>query len=313
MATIQQPEIPAQTAIGLELTPELLRKQRGQFRIILERFMANKPAIAGVVVLLIILVLALAAPIITHQTATYDPPNTPNIDIQFQGSTGAHLLGTDELGRDILARLLFGARVSLLVGFLSMAVAIFIGVTVGAIAGYFGGMIDNLMMRITDVFLSLPSLLLLFVLSATFANGTVFSIVVIIAALSWTITARIVRSEFQSLKQREFLLASRTLGAGNMRLMLRHILPNAAGPIIVAATLLVGNNIITESILSFFGFGLNPPQSSWGVMLAQSQDFFQEHASMLILPGLAILVTVLCFNLMGDGLRDALDPYMTER
>ncbi len=315
MATTREPVIPTQTPIGLELTPELMRKRKGQLRIIAERFVANRTAVAGLIVLLIILGLALAAPIITHQTATYDPSTSINLTTspQFQGSTAAHPLGTDELGRDILARLLFGARVSLLTGFFSMLVAIVIGVTIGAVAGFFGGWVDNLLMRFTDIVLSVPQLLLLFVLSLIFSNGTVLQVVIIIGALAWTSTARVVRSEFQALKQREFLLASRTLGASNLRLMLRHILPNAAGPIIVAATLLVGINIINESILSFFGFGLAPPQSSWGVMLAESQDFFQEHLSFLLFPGLGILLTVLCFNLMGDGLRDALDPYMTQR
>jgi peptide/nickel transport system permease protein len=147
----------------------------------------------------------------------------------------------------------------------------------------------------------------------TFSNGSEGSVIFLIAILAWPATARIVRGQFLALKEREFLLATRTLGAGDLRLIVRHILPNAAGPIIVNATILVGANIITESIISFFGFGLNPPQSSWGTMLSQSQDFFQSDPLLLYAPGLAILITVLCFNLMGDGLRDALDPYMTER
>ncbi len=213
----------------------------------------------------------------------------------------------------MFARLLFGAQVSLLVATSSMVVALVIGVGLGSIAGFFGGWIDNVLMRVVDAALSIPYLLLLFVLSLTFSNGSVPSIVLLIAVLAWPITARIVRGEFLALKQHEFLLASRTLGAGNLRLMLRHILPNAAGPIIVNATLLVGANIITESILSFFGFGLNPPQSSLGTMLDQSRTFFFVDPVLLYIPGLTILVIVLCFNLMGDGLRDALDPYMTER
>jgi peptide/nickel transport system permease protein len=295
-----------------ELTPELTRKRRSQLRIIFDRFVRNRVAVVGMTVLAIIILMAIFAPVLTHKTATYNPAIDPTADLLAAPSL-AHPLGTDELGRDTFARLLFGAQVSLLVGFFSMLVAIVVGVGLGAIAGYYGGWIDNVLMRVVDAILALPYLLFLFVLSLVFSNGTVPAIVLLIAALARPSTARIVRGEFLSLKQREFVMATRTLGAGDVRLILRHMLPNAAGPIIVNATILIGINIINESILSFFGFGLNPPQSSWGTMLAQSQDFFQQDPLLLYAPGLAILITVLCFNLMGDGLRDALDPYMTER
>ncbi len=295
-----------------DLTPELARKRRGQLRIIFDRFIRNRVAVAGLVVLFIIVLMAVFAPIITHQTKTFDPANQPTPN-QFLPISLQHPLGTDQLGRDVFARMLFGAQVSLLVGAASMAVALFIGVTLGAVAGYFGGWVDNLLMRLVDSMLSVPYLLLLFVLSLTFSNGSVPSIVLLIAVLAWPDTARLVRGEFLALKQREFLLASRTLGAGNFRLMFRHILPNAAGPIIVNATLLVGANIITESVLSFFGFGIAPPRSSWGNLLDSARDFYFTDPLLLYIPGIAILITVLCFNLMGDGLRDALDPYMTER
>jgi peptide/nickel transport system permease protein len=297
-----------------ELTPELARKRRGQLRIIFDRFIRNRVAVFGLVLLGIIVAAALLAPIITHKTAHYNPANDPTSNLWAPVSL-AHPLGTDELGRDVLARLLFGTQVSLLVGASSMLVAIVIGVALGSVAGYFGGWIDNILMRIVDAALSIPYLLLLFVLSLSFSRGTVTSIVLIIAVLSWPVTSRIVRGEFLALKQREFLLASRTLGAGNLRLMFRHILPNAAGPIIVNATLLVGVNIVTESVLSFFGIGgLNPPQASLGSMLNDARDFFfAGHELVFYVPGLMILVIVLCFNLIGDGLRDALDPYATER
>ena len=314
MDAIDRPSVAEETpeAQVAELTPELTRRRRGQFRIIFDRFIRNRVAVFGLVMLGIIVLLALLAPIITHQTAHYNPALDPTSNILAHPSL-AHPLGTDELGRDVLARLLLGTQVSLLVGASSMLVAIVIGVALGSTAGFFGGWIDNILMRIVDSALAIPYLLLLFVLSLTFSNGTVVSVVLLIAVISWPLTARVVRGEFLALKQREFLLASRTLGAGNLRLMLRHILPNAAGPIIVNATLLVGVNIITESVLSFFGFGLNPPQSSLGSMLEQSRTFFFEDPLLLYIPGLTILVIVLCFNLMGDGLRDALDPYMTER
>ncbi len=194
-----------------------------------------------------------------------------------------------------------------------MFVSLVVGVAIGALAGYFGGIIDNLLMRFTDVILAIPLYLLLFVLSAGFSNGSILSVVVLIAIFGWTATARLVRGEFLALKEREFVMAARTLGASNIRLMLRHILPNAAGPIIVNATLLVGNNIIVESVLSFFGFGIQIPLASWGSMVADSQDYVTQDPLLLWAPGLCILFVVLSFNLIGDGLRDALDPYLTER
>lgn len=313
MSAIESESVGTATT-GLELTPELMRKRRGQLRLIFDRFMRNKVAVAGLVMLAIITLAAILAVPLTGTTATNQPAIHVNPGNALADPSSQHLLGTDDVGRDELARLLFGAQISLLIGLFSMLVAIGIGVAIGAAAGFFGGWVDTVMMRLTDIFLAVPLYLILFVLSATFfSRGDVSSIVVLIAVFSWAATARIVRGEFLSLKEHEFLLAARTLGAGNLRLMLRHILPNAAGPIIVSATLLVGNNIITESTLSFFGFGLQPPTSSWGTMLAASQDYVSIHPILVFAPGLAILVTVLAVNLMGDGLRDALDPYMTER
>lgn len=315
MDILQGPDTTQAAQVGaLELTPTLVRKRRSQLRIIFDRFVRNRAAVAGFIVLSIIILLAIFAPILTHKTADFDPANTiPANPQDLAGPSWAHPLGTDELGRDLFARMLFGAQVSLLVGFSSMIVAIGIGVTLGSLAGYYGGWIDNGLMRVVDAMLALPYLLVLFVLSIVFSNGSVATVAFIIAILAWPATTRIVRAEFLALKHQEFLMATRTLGASDIRLMLRHILPNAAGPIIVNATLLVGLNIINESVLSFFGFGLTPPQSSWGVLLGQSQAFFNTDPWMLYLPGFAILITVLCFNLIGDGLRDALDPHMTQR
>jgi peptide/nickel transport system permease protein len=312
MATVQSDQLLTQFQPN-EITPELARKRRSQFRIIFDRFTRNKVAVAGFVVLAVLLVAAVFAPIITGQTSTYDPPNDPNLSIALSGPIPGHPLGTDDLGRDELARMLFGGRVSLAVGILTALLTILIAVTVGSLAGYYGGWVDMVMMRVTDAFLSVPLLVVLFVLARTFSDGSVPSIVILIAAFEWPSVARVVRGEFLGLKEREFLLAARTLGANDLRLMVRHILPNAAGPIIVAATLVVGDAIITESVLSFFSFGVRPPTSSWGSMLNNSRDFISSDPLLLYLPGIAILITVLCFNLMGDGLRDALDPYMTER
>src|SRR5258708_8318780 len=276
MDVLDQPNLAGAVAAGIEeLTPELARKRRSQLRIIFDRFVRTRVAVMGMIVLAIVILLTVFAPVITHKTATFDPANTiPTHPIAFAQASLEHLLGPDALGRDVCARLLFGAEGSLLVATSSMVVALVIGVGLGSIAGFFGGWIDNVLMRVVDAALSIPYLLLLFVLSLTFSNGSVPSIVLLIARLAWPITPRILRCEFLALKQHEFLLASRTLGAGNLRLMLRHILPNAAGPIIVNATLLVGANIITESILSFFAFGLNPPQSTLRTILAHSRTFF---------------------------------------
>lgn len=314
MDIMQTPNTQEAALSALELTPDLARKRRSQARIIFDRFVRNRAAVVGLVILAIIVLLAIFAPVLTHKTATFDPANTiPENPLLLAPPSWAHPFGTDELGRDLFARMLFGAQVSLLVGFTSMFVSLTIGVTLGALAGYYGGWIDNVLMRIVDAMLALPYILILFVLSLVFSDGTVGTVVFIIAILAWPPTARIVRGEFLKLRHQEFLMATRTLGAGDIRLMLRHLLPNAAGPIIVNATLLVGINIINESVLSFFGFGLNPPQSSWGVLLGQSRTFFSADPLMLYLPGGAILITVLCFNLIGDGLRDALDPHMTQR
>ncbi len=212
-----------------------------------------------------------------------------------------------------MARVMAGGQVSLLVGLSSMLVAIIFGVGIGSFAGYYGGVFDNILMRFTDVVLAVPLYLLLFVLSASFTDHTPKSIIILIAIFGWTYAARLVRGEFLSLKEREFVLAARTIGARNFRLMFRHVLPNAAGPIIVNATLLVGANIILESVMSYFGFGIQPPSSSWGNLVSDGQGFFDVDPKLVLIPGLLIFLTVLSFNLVGDGLRDALDPYMTER
>jgi peptide/nickel transport system permease protein len=309
MATIQSSPIsPTPGSPAIELTPELTRKRRSQGRIIFDRFLRNKAAVIGFIVLALMVLAAIFAPIIDH-----NDPDFYHVVLQTAPPSLAYPLGNDNLGRDELARMLYGARVSLLVGVTAMLVQLLIGITVGAVAGFFGGWIDNVLMRITDAFLALPFLISLFVFATLFSDGSVLDIVLLIAIFSWPNAARIVRGEYLSLKQREFLLASRTLGAGDVRLMLRHILPNAIGPITVTATLAVGQNIIAESIISFFGFGLQPPTSSWGTMLNDSQSFIATDPLLVWAPGLAILITVLCFNLIGDGLRDALDPHMTER
>jgi len=256
--------------------------------------------------------LAILAPVI----APYNPNKGDFAAFSAPPST-AHLLGTDFGGRDLLSRLLFGARISLLIGFSSMVTAIIVGTLLGATAGYFGGWIDNAIMRLTDVVLSFPLYLLLFVLSAFIAGAqgaqNIIMIVLIIVVVSWTYIARLVRGVFLSLKEREFVQAAQAVGASPVSIIVRHLLPNAVAPIVVNATLLVGANIILESVLSFFGFGVQPPTSSWGSMLADGLPYQGSAPWETIYPGLMILITVLSVNLLGDGLRDALDPFSVKQ
>ncbi|HEX6552254.1 MAG TPA: ABC transporter permease [Ktedonobacteraceae bacterium] len=295
----------------LELTPALVQKRRSQGRIIFDRFVRNRAAIVGALALALLFLFCFLGPLVWQ----IDPNaiNVANVSSTLAGPSLQHPFGTDDVGRDEMARMMAGGRVSLLIGLSSMFVAIFFGVTIGAFAGFYGGIVDNLLMRFTDVALAVPLYLLLFVLSASFTDHTAKSVIILIAILTWTYAARLVRGEFLSLKEREFVLSARTIGARNFRLMVRHILPSAAGPIIVNATLLVGANIILESVMSYFGFGIQPPASSWGNLVSIGQGYFDVAPWLVLTPGLLIFLTVLSFNLVGDGLRDALDPYMTER
>jgi len=296
----------------LELTPELVQKRRSQARIIFDRFMRNRAAVGGAVFLILLFLFCFLGPTITG----HNDPNAvhvTDVSATLSGPSWKYPFGTDDVGRDQLARAMVGGQTSLLVGLSSMLMAILFGITVGAFAGFYGGIIDNILMRFTDVALSIPLYLLLFVLSLKFTDGSARSVIILIAVVSWFYTARLVRGEFLALREREYVLAARTIGARNLRIMFRHILPNAAGPIIVSATLLVGGNIILESILSFFGFGIQPPVASWGSMINTGQNLVDVQPLLVFIPGLLIIFTVLSFNLVGDGLRDALDPYMTER
>ncbi len=293
----------------LELTPELVQKRRSQARIIFDRFIRNRAALLGAAFLILMFLFCFLGPTVSGHIQ----PDVIHPADASQAPSLKYPFGTDYIGRDQFARAMAGGQVSLLVGLSSMLMAIVFGIGIGSMAGYFGGLADNILMRLTDVVLAVPLYLLLFVLSASYSDGSVTSVVFLIAIFGWTYTARLVRGEFLALKEREYVLAARTIGAGHFRIMFRHVLPNAAGPIIVSATLLVGANIILESVLSYFGFGLHPPSSSWGNMISDGQPLFDVSPWLVFAPGLLIFSTVLSFNLVGDGLRDALDPYMTER
>jgi len=293
----------------MDLTPALTQKRRSQGRIIFDRFIRNKAALIGAIWIVVLVIFCFLGPYITG----HNQPDLVRAELASLPPSLANPLGTDDVGRDEFARAMSGGRVSLLVGITSMLVALVFGVGIGSFAGFYGGIVDNILMRLTDVALAVPIYLLLFVLSVAFSDGSPTSIVILIAILSWAQTSRLVRGEFLSLREREYVLAARTVGARGLRLMFRHILPNAAGPIIVSATLLIGNNIILESILSFFGFGLRIPFASWGNMVAGGQSLYDVSPWLVFAPALLIVTVVLSFNLVGDGLRDALDPYMTER
>lgn len=286
-----------------------------------KRFRKHKLAMAGAVVLLLMVLIAIFA----HQLAPYDPNGIDEVHWQgnplppcFQDALhcGNHSLGTDENGRDLLSRLMFGARISLTVGVAAVIMELFIGTLLGAVAGYYGGWIDYFIMRLTDVFLSIPLLPLLLTLTGIVAASSSKAslgfgvIVVIIGGLSWPGVARLVRASYLSLREREYTEAARALGNGDGRIMLRHLLPNAIAPIIVQATLDVANVIVLESTLSFLGFGIQPPTASWGNMLANAESNLEIAWWAAVFPGLCILLTVLAINYIGDGLRDALDPNM---
>lgn len=295
-----------------ELAPILTQKRRSQGRIIFDRFMRNRTAVIGAVILILMFIFCFLGPFITGHNNP-NAINVTNVSQTLAGPSWQFPLGTDDVGRDELARAMAGGQVSLLIGLLSMLVAIIVGVGLGAISGFYGGVVDNVLMRFTDVILSIPLYLLLFVLSASFTDHTPKSVILLIAVLVWPAAARLARGEFLAHKEREYVLAARTIGANDARIMFRHILPNVVGPIIVNATLLVGNNIILESVLSYFGFGIQPPYASWGNMISDGQGYFSVNPWLVFVPGMLIFLTVLSFNLVGDGLRDALDPRMTER
>ncbi|MBU8603799.1 oligopeptide ABC transporter permease [Bacillus safensis] len=290
--------------VDIKLKEGLPPKPETMLRLFCEKFFKNKLAVAGSVILLIIIFSAIFAPVI----APYAPEHQDLLK-RLQPPSAEHFMGTDKFGRDIFSRVLYGARVSLLVGFVSVVGAITIGTVVGAVAGYFKGFVDSLLMRFVDVVLSIPDIFLLITLVTIFKPG-IDKLILIFALTGWTTTARLIRSEFLSLRTREFVLAARTIGTKNHVIIFSHILPNCIGPIIVSATLKVGSVILAESTLSYLGFGIQPPTASWGNMLQDAQNFsiMVQAWWYPLFPGLFILLTVLCFNFLGDGLRDALDP-----
>lgn len=290
---------------------ETLLPHRTMWRIALRQFVRHRLAVFAIVVLLIVALSAALAPMLSG----HDPFKTQAADDLLPPS-GDHFFGTDDLGRDVFSRILHGGRVSLTVGCLATLVSLIIGTVIGGLAGYFGGVLDNVLMRLTDLFLSFPTLFVLILLSAllretrmNFLRSGMLPVVFVISSLSWMGLARLVRASFLSLREKEFVESARAIGAGNLRIIARHILPNTLSPIIVNSTLILAYSIITESGLSYLGFGVQPPTPTWGNMLNRAQIYVYIAPWLGIFPGLMIFLTVISINYIGDGLRDALDPF----
>jgi peptide/nickel transport system permease protein len=304
--------------------PEHVAATRGELAIVWSRFRRHHFALYGLGVLFLMVLAATVAPVAPYGPNEIDRTITDAnlVSHGFAPFSAQHLLGTDELNRDMFSRLLWAGRISLAVGFLSVSIGALIGIFIGSLAGFYGGWLDTLLMRITDLFLSFPFLPTLILISAMlhqykFEGDTTFvqvsTIVGVLALLGWMDTARLVRGQFLSLLNRDFVTAARALGADGRRIMLVHLIPNSLAPIIVAASLNVGGFIIAESAISFLGVGVSPPTASWGSMLASFQLYLRYSSVAVLIPGGAIFVTVMAINFVGDGLRDALDPWLRNR
>ncbi len=266
----------------------------------------NRLAIVGGVIVVVLVALAVLAPFL----APWDP-HRPDVRKILEPPSARHWLGTDGLGRDVLSRMLYGARVSLAVGFVSVGIATLIGVMLGSTAGYHGGMIDATVMRLVDLMLVFPRFFLLLAVLA-FLRPSIWTIMAVIGMTGWMGVARLVRAEFLALKEREFVIWSQSIGASGLRIIWRHILPNAMAPVLVAMTLGIPAAILTESGLSFLGLGVQPPHATWGNILNEGKDAIELAWWLSVYPGLSILVTVLSYNLLGEGIRDALDPRLRQ-
>jgi peptide/nickel transport system permease protein len=294
-------------------------RSNSPFVLAMRRFKRHKLAIASFALLVLMIVVVIFAPLFEQMMGV--DANQVDLFNQKAPPSAQHLLGTDELGRDVMVRLMYGGRISLFTGLIAALAAASIGTIVGLFAGYFGGRLDALLMRFTDSVIALPLLPLLIVLAAIDLKKVGFSddaassdmvsfyrIIVIVALVGWTTVARLVRGATLSLKEREFVMAAEGVGASHMHIMFKHIFPNLISPIIVAVTLSVGNVILLESVLSFLGLGIQPPMPSWGNMLTNAQELIWDAPMLAVYPGLLIFVTVISFNFLGDGLQDAFDP-----
>jgi len=268
-----------------------------------ERFKGNKLAMISLIILIVIIILSVLAPLI----APYDPAEQDLLN-RLKAPSWEHWFGTDDLGRDLFSRVLYGGQVSLAVSIFSVVFTVIIGITVGSLAGYYGGKIDSILMRFVDVMLAFPTMFMLITV-VTLLKPSLMNIIIVLIAFGWMSKARLLRGQILSVKNREFVDAARTIGMSDFRIIIRHILPNSLSPILVSATLQMGSMILTESSLSFLGLGIQPPTASWGNILqgAQSLKIMMEAPWVPLMPGLMIFLTIMCFNFVGDGLRNALD------
>ena len=281
------------------------RERRSEFRRAWNRFKRYRPAFIGLFFIVILCIIALFPGVIAPYSAT-----------EFPTSRGAslswdHPLGGDEIGRDILSRMIYGTRVALIVALTATFISVTIGVVIGSAAGYFGGWVDSVLSRVIDAIMAIPLLVLVIAFVAVLGAG-LFTTVLAIGLAIWAQYARVMRADIMSIRERDYVLAARTIGAGTSRIIARHMIPNALAPIIVIATLSVGSVIILEAGLSFLGLGVQPPNPSWGGMLSEGRQHMRTYPHISIIPGIAITLTVLAFNLVGDALRDALDPHQRE-
>ncbi|MFR9082583.1 MAG: ABC transporter permease [Coprococcus comes] len=286
-------------------TVEISVERQSVWKDIWKELKKNKVAMVSVVLLAILIIAVLLAPL-----SPYDPYKL-DASQKLQGISSSHWFGTDEYGRDYFTRTLYGGRVSLLVGFMSMIMTVVIGTSLGVFSGYVGGKVDMFLMSFTDIFLALPSMLLMVILN-TFLKPGLPTLIVVLSLFSWASVARITRAETMSLKEQDFVVATQNLGASNFRVIIKHIIPNILGPVIVAASLSVANAILMESSLSFLGLGVQIPRASWGSMLQGAQAHILDYPLLAVYPGVMILITVLSFNLLGDILRNALEPKIVE-
>jgi peptide/nickel transport system permease protein len=270
------------------------------------RFRRNRLALSGLVLVAGLFLVSLLAPWL----APYDP-NFIDIKAILMPPSTTHLMGTDSLGRDVFSRIIFGSQISLKVGFVAVGLATLIGVFLGASAGYYGGWVDNVLMRAVDLMLCFPTFFLILAVIAVL-EPSIWNIMIIIGLTSWMGVARLVRAEFLTLREREFVQAARALGARDSRIIFRHLLPNALAPVMVSATLGVAGAILTESALSFLGLGVQPPTPSWGNILTAGKDNIEIAWWLSVFPGMAILITVMGYNLLGEGIREAIDPRLKE-
>jgi ABC-type dipeptide/oligopeptide/nickel transport system permease subunit len=269
---------------------------------VMRAVLSHKVSCMGIVIILLLVLMAIFAPLL----APYDP-NEQDLYRVLEGPTRAHLLGTDDVGRDLLSRVIYGSRVSLFIGVTATVFSATIGILIGLVAGYKGGITDMIIMRITDTFMCIPGLVFLLVLAATMGAG-IHNIIIAVTVLGWTAFARIIRGQVLVVRELPFVEAAHAAGASELRVMFRHLLPNSIAPIIVTASLAVGFNIMLESAAAFFGLGVQPPTPSWGKALRVGYSYLEIVPLFSIAPGLMITLAILAFNLLGDGLRDALDP-----